>query len=102
MTLVSMTLAYLEVWGLLSRGYTLGVLLTLYKAQAPLTESQIAAAYRGGDGLTWIMSHRLGGLTAARLVAVRDGAVQLTPLLGRIVAHSYRAAITVLGLRRTG
>ena len=55
MTLVGAGLFYLEIWGLLSRGYTLGLLLTLLKAGRPLSEEELAHNYRNGEGLSWIM-----------------------------------------------
>src|SRR4051794_26312735 len=57
-------LLYLEVWALLSRGYTLALLLVLLKSAAPVPAAQIAREYRGGSGLGWIMQHRAGGLEA--------------------------------------
>jgi hypothetical protein len=98
----SASLFYLEIWALLSRGYTLGLLLTLYRAKKPLSEEELAACYRSGEGISWIMKHRLSGLTAAGLVTIRDGRIVLTPILGVMVAWLYQIAMTTLGLRKTG
>lgn len=95
------SLFYLEVWALLSRGYTLGLLLTLFQSTKPLTENELAGAYRGGDGLDWIMEHRLSGLAAANLVTIGNGVITLTPS-GALIAYLYRISIAVLGLRKTG
>lgn len=95
-------LFYLEVWALLSRGYTLGLLVTLYRAGRPLGEDELARSYRGGRGLAWIMEHRVSGLLGAGLVRKKGGMVALTPLLGAAVAWLYKGSIVVLGLRRTG
>ena len=95
-------LFYLEAWALLSRGYTLGLLVTLYRARRPLNEEELARSYRGGFGLSWIMEHRLSGLLGAGLVRRQDGMVALTPRLGAAVALLYKGAIRVLGFRRTG
>ncbi len=96
------SLAYLEAWGLLSRGYTLGLLLTLYRADRPLGEKDLADRYRGGEGLDWLIRHRLRGLKAAGLVREQDEVVILTPVLGVGVAWLYRLSIAFLGLRGTG
>jgi len=45
-------LIYLEFWGLMSRGYTLGILLTLLDAERPLTETEIASRYRAARAWT--------------------------------------------------
>lgn len=101
MVFVTAALLMLEIWALLSRGYTLGLMLTLLERGA-LTDAELARAYRGGEGLEWIMRHRLGGLQAAGMVTARDGRVALTPVRGVAVAAAYRACRVALGLRKTG
>jgi hypothetical protein len=93
---------YLELWALLSRGYSLGIILTLLRAPAPLDDAAIARSYRAGDGLTWIMRHRLAGLEGAGLVSTRDGMIRLTPWIGAPIARLYVLAVTLLGLPRSG
>src|SRR5260370_12756845 len=61
MILASALIVYLEIWALLSRGYTLGLLLTLFRGEHPMSDAQLAASYRQGEGVGWIMRHRLGG-----------------------------------------
>ena len=102
MVLGAGSLFYLEVWGRLSRGYTLGLLLTLYRADRPLPEDELAQGYRGGSGLSWIMRHRLAGLIGAGLVRERGPMLTLTPARGVAVAWLYKASVSLLGLRRTG
>jgi len=88
MILASALLIYLEAWALLSRGYT-------------LTDAQLAASYRQGQGVGWIMRHRLGGLVSTRLVRRQDDRVVLTPA-GATIGILYRMAIAILGRRVTG
>ena len=102
MILAAEALFYLEVWSLLSRGYTLGLLVTLHRVHRPLDEEELARSYRGGSGLSWIMEHRVSGLIAAGLVREEGGMVVLTPVLGVAAARLYKFSISVLGLRRTG
>ena len=102
MILISSGLAYLEVWALLSRGYTLGLLLTLLRAEKPLTESELARRYRGGHGLSWIMQHRVGGLADAGIVLREGERLTLSPVRGVMIASMYKLCIGLLGLRRTG
>jgi hypothetical protein len=101
MILASALLIYLEVWALLSRGYTIGLLLTLFHCKQPITDAELAARYRHGEGLGWIMRHRLGGLVSARLARRQHDLVALTPA-GVIAARLYRAAIALLGLKVAG
>jgi len=95
-------LFYLEVWALLSRGYTLSMLLTLLRAERPLSSEELARKYRGGAGLDWVMQHRVGGLEAAGLVRSERDCLALTRPFGALVAVAYQVAIAVFGLRRTG
>lgn len=101
MILAGALLVYLEAWALLSRGYTLGLLLTLFRGAGPMTDAALAASYRQGQGLGWIMRHRLCGLISTRLVR-RQGDLVVLTLPGAIVAILYRTAIAVLGLKVTG
>ena len=98
--LISMILLFLEAWALLSRGYTLGLLLTLLE-RGPLSVSQLASSYRSGDGLEWVMKHRLEGLSGAGLVRLCDGTIKLTAA-GVPVVLLYRFCIRVFGLTKTG
>ncbi len=95
-------LIYLEIWALLSRGYTLGLMLTLHKARSPVSTADLARSYRGGFGLDWIMQHRLSGLLATRMVRLDGDNVSLTRYLGVPVACIYKILIQIHGLRRTG
>jgi hypothetical protein len=101
MILAAALLVYLEAWALLSRGYTLSLLLALFQADRPMSDPELAASYRRGQGLGWIMRHRLGGLLSARLVR-RQGDLIVLTLTGALVGRLYRAAIAFLGLKVTG
>jgi hypothetical protein len=101
MMLGSALIIYLEIWALLSRGYTLGLLLTLFCGKAPLSDARLAASYRQGEGVGWIMRHRLGGLLSARLVRRQGDRVVLTGA-GALIGILYRAAVATLGLKVTG
>jgi hypothetical protein len=101
--LACVNLLLLEFWALLSRGYTLGLLLTLQRSSPRgLTGDELAANYRSGDSVDWIMRHRLEGLIGAKLVRREGDRLMLTSSLGVPVTLLYRASIAVLGLRRSG
>jgi hypothetical protein len=101
--LIGTSLLYLEAWALLSRGYTIGLLLTLLKADSHgLTRDELSSRYRGGDGIDWIMAHRLSGLIGAGLVERKGDKLWLTAFPGLPVVQAYRIAVAILGLRRTG
>jgi len=102
MILGSASLVYLELWAVLSRGYTLGLVVTLHRAGRPLREDELAALYRGGAGLSWIMRHRVTGLVKGGVVTIEGGEVVLGARLGTFVAALCKYSILVLGLRKTG
>jgi hypothetical protein len=102
MALGAGALFYLEIWGLMSRGYTLGVLLTIHGAGGALSAAEIRRRYRGGDGLDWIMRHRLGGMVAAGVLQRKEDRLTLTRGRGLLVARLYAASLTALGLKKSG
>lgn len=95
-------LVYLEIWALLSRGYTIGILLTLRKASTPLNDQEIAKSYRAGEGLEWLIQHRFSSLFAAKLISKNGNEILLTPVLGNFVAQIYRIFIYIFSLKKTG
>ena len=73
----------------------------LFRGKRAMTDAQLAASYRGGQGVGWIMRHRLGGLMSTGLVRRQGDRIVLTST-GAIIAMLYRVAIAVLGLKVTG
>jgi signal transduction histidine kinase len=102
MMLVTILLIYLEIWALLSRGYTLGILLTLAKSTVPLNEREISRSYRAGQGLEWLVHHRFSSLFATNLIAKQGNKIYLTPFLGKFVVSIYKLFIFLFSLKKTG
>jgi hypothetical protein len=97
----SALLVYLEIWSLLSRGYTIGLLLTFYKSNSPLNATELAKLYRGGEGLDWLIKHRFSGLISAKMIQLKDQQVVLTTR-GMMVAFLYKLSVLFFGLRYSG
>lgn len=102
MAMAALSLFYLEVWALLSRGYTLALLLCLLRADGPMSAEALARVYRDGEGLGWVFRHRVSGLIGAGLVARAGGMLALKAPLGAMAAVACKACIAFLGLKRTG
>jgi len=102
MAIGTAVLFFLEIWALLSRGYTLGLLITMHRSGRALSAPELARSYRCGEGLDWIMRHRLAGLQSAGLVCQSGDAIVLTPWRGRAVAWACRMAVRLLALEATG
>ncbi len=92
-------LFYLEVWGLMSRGYTLAMLIVLLRSPRPLSAAEIAREYRGGAGLGWIMEHRTRGLQAAGVIDKTPAGDVILTTSGAWIVHAYAAARAAFGLR---
>jgi len=95
-------LVYLEIWALLSRGYTLGILLTLSKSSTPLNDKNLAQAYRQGEGLQWLIQHRFSGLFSAKLLFQEKNKICLTPFFGNCTVKIYKLFILMFNLKKTG
>jgi hypothetical protein len=67
-----------------------------------LTDSEISTRYRGGEGLQWIMRHRLGGLEGAGMIRRHGDQITLVGFPGAFVARVYGWCVAILGLGRTG
>lgn len=87
-------LGYLELRSLLSRGYSLRILLDVSRQGEPARFEQLAVLYGDGRGLRGMLQRRLSTLARLRLAAF-DGlqAGPLTPV-GRVVGAA------VSGMRR--
>lgn len=102
MIFVTILLVYVEIWALLSRGYTLGILLTLNECSVPLDDKKLAQSYRSGEGLEWLIHHRFSGLFATKLIFKNDNKIFLTSFPGRFVVSIYKLFIDIFSLKRTG
>lgn len=95
-------IAYLIFWGSITRGYTFGLLMTLYRAGRPLSAAEFEDAYAGRRGLRYLMEKRVSGLILLGLVRRQGADLGLTSPMGVLVARSYRCLAVLFGLRRMG
>jgi hypothetical protein len=80
--IVSALVFVLGVWGVLTRGYSVALLITLERSPGPMSVGDLEAGYSGGRGLRWLADKRLSGLKAARAVDIVDGDVRITRQFG--------------------
>lgn len=98
----SITIVVLQAWGLLTRGFTLAVVLALWRIGSPARPDAVAAAYRAGEGLEALMTIRVGGMLQAQLVRKTGDVLELTKPMGHFVVYAYVCLVKLLGLKRTG
>ena len=92
--LLALIVGYGELRSLLSRGYSLRILLDLLGHQGAAPMQRMKHVYGGGMGIEGMLAKRLGTLATLKLLAVRDGRVgPLTPL-------GARCAAATSGMRR--
>ena len=100
MILFSFLIVYLEIWALLTNGYTLGLLLTLLKTGHPVNEHEFSKRYRNNEGVSWVIEHRLTRLIAAGLIKKVHSGLVISPVSGSTVASLYKLGIVILGLQK--
>ena len=95
-------IAYIELWSLLSRGYSLRILIDLLERHGAANMERLKAEYGDGAGIRGIVAKRLQTLGRLRLVYLHDRDVgPLTPL-GRIFAAMGWRMRRVLRLESVG
>lgn len=95
-------LGYLELRSLFSRGYSLRILVDVFRRSEPARVEQLAVLYGDGRGLRGMLQRRLATLARLRLTAF-DGlqAGPLTPM-GRVVAAVTSGMRQALRLKLVG
>jgi hypothetical protein len=95
-------LSYVEVHGLLSRGYSLRILVDLLERGDGASIDSLKAEYGGGLGVRGMVTKRLRTLADLRLLRLQDKQVgPLTPL-GKIVAMTASRLRELLRLEIVG
>ena len=100
--IASAWVAFLILWGSITRGYTFALLMTVYDAGRPLPPPDVEKAYARNRGLRFLMEKRVSGLISLGLVRQERAELTLTKPWGVLVARGYQFAIRIFGLRRTG
>ena len=90
-----------NLWGVLTRGYTLRLLLDFLRLAKPVTREELGAAYSGGRGLDWMFRKRLATLAAFGLTRRRNGLITMTSFPGRAVAQLSLIGLRLLGMKRS-
>ena len=95
-------IVWVEAVSLLSRGYSISILMDLGRAErGMMTVAQVDAGYGGGRGVDWLLDKRIDGLVRLGLVTRSGDDMHLTPA-GSRAARLAGSAIAVTGLRKVG
>lgn len=83
--IVSALIFVLGFWGVLTRGYSIALLVALNRLGGRARVGELENAYSNDRGLRWLAGKRLGGLVAARAVVIEEGQVAITRGMGAFV-----------------
>jgi hypothetical protein len=84
--LATASLVYFTLWTLIAWGFTLSMLLALFRAGQPLTADEWATAYTRGKPFAAFAEDRLGVLFRLGLADLREDQVAMTAWRGRAFA----------------
>ena len=83
--IVSALVFILGFWGVLTRGYSVALIVALNRLGGRASVGELENAYSDGRGLRWLFDKRLGGLVGAHAVVIENGQVVITRGMGAFV-----------------
>lgn len=102
LVLLAAFVVYLGLWGLLTRGCSISLLLALRSLGTDADTSSLGAAYSGGRGLRWLGDKRINSLSRAGFVVRHGDMVEVTDPVGTLAARLCVLLVKVMGLRSFG
>ena len=100
--LLSILIFILGLWGLLTRGYTVALLVTLYSLGGKSTITELENTYSGGRGLKWLTTKRLNGLSNAKMIRIEKSQITIRKPLGLLIIKLYKTFQQVFQLKGYG
>lgn len=83
--LLSILIFFLGVWGLLTRGYSVAILIALHSVGGKATTIELEKNYSGGRGLRWLTAKRLDGLTVSKTIKIEKNQITIRKPLGLLL-----------------
>lgn len=102
LVLLTSFVGFLALWGLLTRGCSLAILLALSRFHDSTDLDELASAYSGGRGLEWLTEKRLASLSRAGLIVRNHGLIRVTEPRGFLTARLHLWIVRYLGLKNFG
>jgi len=87
--IVSALVFVLGFWGVLTRGYSVALLIALSHLGGTARADEIENAYSGGRGLRWLAEKRLSGLASARAIILAGDHVAVSRGTGAAILRAY-------------
>lgn len=73
----SILIIYLEFYSLISRGFSINILMEIYKKEK-LSKSNLIKAYSGNRGLKWLFLNRCEGIIKLKFIILKNKKIYLT------------------------
>lgn len=86
---VTICLVYMELFSMLCRGFSLGIVSVLYD-NGPMKTKEICALYGGGRGMVWMIEKRIDSIEKMGLVRRESGYLRVHSLAGVLIGRSAR------------
>lgn len=102
LVLASSFIVFLGLWGVLTRGCSISILVALSQVGEAATETTLGEAYSGSRGLRWLTEKRLRSLVRAGLVKYQNGMILVTRPRGIIAAFVCSTLTKIIGLKNFG
>jgi hypothetical protein len=95
-------LGYLEFFSLINRGYSLSIMMDIFRRNTPPNAKELEHEYAGGQGLRWMLTKRVNGLTALKLVREKNGKLFLIKRWPERFARLLHRAKIIFSIQRSG
>ena len=92
----------LGLWGLLTRGCSISILLALSTLPGRTTAEALGALYSGGRGLDWLTRKRVNSLTGAGLATSDGHTLRVAVPRGSFILRLHALIAAALGLKSIG
>ena len=95
-------LGYLEFFSLINRGYSLSIMMDISRRTIPPSISELENEYADGRGLRWMLTKRVKGLSALKLVTENNKQIVLNKGWSTYVARILYKAKILFSIKGSG
>jgi len=92
-------MGFMMLWGLLTRGFTLSLLVALAKAERPMSMVELADGYGGGQGASFFADKRITGLRQLGFIREAGDQVRLTAFPGVLSVMCFRVLKLIFAIK---
>ncbi len=102
LVLLSGFVFFLGLWGLLTRGCSVSILIAHRRLQGRASAANLGAAYSANRGLRWLADKRINSLVHAGLAIRAGGVLRIARPKGTLAAFATELLLRIIGLKTFG